>query len=83
MGMAEVKGKNVNVEVVEGGTYKLEIPDGPTHYASSVKPRPPLGSVLIAREVPEVGGDTLFVDAYAMWEGESFTIVCICVDHVF
>jgi hypothetical protein len=34
MGTAEVNGKNVNVEVVEGGKYKLEIPDGPTYYAS-------------------------------------------------
>jgi len=24
-----------NVEVVSGGTYKLEIPDGPTYYADS------------------------------------------------
>ena len=40
MGTAEVNGKSVNVEVVEGGTYKLEIPDGPTHYASSIKMRP-------------------------------------------
>jgi hypothetical protein len=40
MGPAEVNGKTVNVEVVEGGTYKLEIPDGPTHYASSIKIRP-------------------------------------------
>lgn len=40
MGPAEVNGKTVNVEVVEGGTYKLEIPDGPTYYASSVKIRP-------------------------------------------
>ena len=40
MGTAEVKGKKVNVEVVEGGAYKLEIPDGPTYYASSVKFRP-------------------------------------------
>jgi hypothetical protein len=40
MGTAEVNGKNVNVEVVEGGQYKLEIPDGPTYYASSVKIRP-------------------------------------------
>ena len=31
MGTAEVNGKNVNVEVVCGGTYKLEIPDGPTY----------------------------------------------------
>ena len=40
MGTAEVNGKNVNVEVIEGGTYKLEIPDGPTYYATSVKVRP-------------------------------------------
>jgi len=40
MGMAEVNGKNVNVEVVEGGSYKLDIPDGPTYYASSIKIRP-------------------------------------------
>jgi hypothetical protein len=26
--------------LVKGGTYKLEIPDGPTHYASSIKMRP-------------------------------------------
>ena len=40
MGTAEVNGKSVNVEVIEGGTYKLEIPDGPTYYSSSVKIRP-------------------------------------------
>ena len=40
MGAAEVNGKSVNVEVIEGGTYKLEVPDGPTYYASSVKVRP-------------------------------------------
>ena len=40
MGMAEVNGKNVNVEIIEGGTYKLEIPDGPTYFAQSVKIRP-------------------------------------------
>jgi len=40
MGTADVNGKRVNVEVVEGGTYKLEIPDGPTYYASSIKMRP-------------------------------------------
>ena len=33
MGQAEINGKKVNVEVVSGGTYKLEIPDGPTYYA--------------------------------------------------
>ena len=40
MGTAEVNGKSVNVEVIEGGTYKLEIPDGPTYYASSIMIRP-------------------------------------------
>jgi len=40
MGTAEVNGKNVNVEVIEGGMYKLEIPDGPTYYANSIKMRP-------------------------------------------
>lgn len=39
MGTAEVNGKKVNMEVVPGGTYKLEIPDGPTYYAESVKIR--------------------------------------------
>lgn len=40
MGTAEVKGKEVNVEVVEGGTYKLEIPDGPTYFSKNIKVRP-------------------------------------------
>jgi len=39
MGLADVNGKKVNMEVVEGGTYKLEIPDGPTYYAPAIKMR--------------------------------------------
>jgi len=31
--------------------------------------RPPMASMLLAREVPPVGGDTCFCDMYAMWEG--------------
>ena len=57
MGTAEVKGKNVNVEVVEGGTYKLEIPDGPTHYASSVKFRPFMQRFMYKRYV-QGGGNS-------------------------
>jgi hypothetical protein len=57
MGTAEVKGKNVNVEVVEGGTYKLEIPDGPTHYASSVKFRPFMQRLMYKRYM-QGGGNT-------------------------
>ena len=40
MGEAEVYGKTKKVEVVEGGTYRLEIPDGPTYYASKAVIRP-------------------------------------------
>ena len=57
MGTAEVKGKNVNVEVVEGGTYKLEIPDGSTHYASSVKFRPFMQRFMYKRYV-QGGGNS-------------------------
>tara|TARA_R100000388_G_C7216798_1_gene146592 strand:- start:274 stop:1044 length:771 start_codon:yes stop_codon:yes gene_type:complete len=40
MGEEEINGKIKNVEVVEGGTYKLEIPDGATYYAESAIIRP-------------------------------------------
>ena len=51
MGTAEVNGKQKNVEVVEGGSYKLEIPDGPTYYATSVKLRPYLQRYMYKRFV--------------------------------
>ena len=40
MGQQEINGKMKNVEVVSGGTYKLEITDGHTYYAESVSIRP-------------------------------------------
>ena len=40
MGEGEVNGKKVNMEIVSGGTYKLEIPDGATYYAQSAEIRP-------------------------------------------
>lgn len=40
MGQQEVNGKMKNVEVIGGGAYKLEIPDGPTYYAEGVNIRP-------------------------------------------
>jgi len=40
MGRSEVNGKMVNVEVVSGGTYKLDIPDGPTYYSNTATIRP-------------------------------------------
>ena len=51
MGTAEVNGKNVNVEVIEGGAYKLEIPDGETYYASGIKMRPFLQRFMYKRYV--------------------------------
>jgi len=40
MGQQEIKGKMKNVEVIAGGAYKLEIPDGPTYYADGATIRP-------------------------------------------
>ena len=40
MGQEEIKGKMKNIEVIGGGAYKLEIPDGPTYYAEGVTIRP-------------------------------------------
>ena len=37
MGKEEVKGKQVNVELIEGGNYKLEIPDNGNFYAPKIE----------------------------------------------
>ena len=55
MGEAEVKGKKVNMEVVSGGTYKLEVPDGPTYYAESIKIRPFMQRFMYKRFVRGMG----------------------------
>jgi hypothetical protein len=55
MGEADVNGKKVNMEVVSGGTYKLEVPDGPTYYAESVKIRPFLQRFMYKRFVRGTG----------------------------
>ena len=41
------------------------------HCDATWQPKPPMGSLLMCREAPPVGGDTLFCDCYAMWEGLS------------
>ena len=57
MGEADVNGKKVNMEVVSGGTYKLEVPDGPTYYAESVKIRPFLQRFMYKRFVRGTGNN--------------------------
>jgi hypothetical protein len=55
MGQAEVKGKMVNMEVVAAGTYKLEIPDGPTYYAPKAIIRPFLQRFMYKRFIKGQG----------------------------
>lgn len=49
MGEADVNGKKVKMEVVGAGTYKLEIPDGPTYYAEGAVIRPYLQRFMYKR----------------------------------
>ncbi|MDE0037446.1 MAG: TauD/TfdA family dioxygenase [Gammaproteobacteria bacterium] len=39
------------------------------HADATWQPRPPMGSILMCREAPPVGGDTCFCDCHGMWEG--------------
>lgn len=39
------------------------------HCDATWQARPPMGSILMCREAPPVGGDTCFCDCYGMWEG--------------
>lgn len=56
MGMAEVNDKMVNVEVVEGGTYKLELPDiDQVYFASEISIRPYMQRFMHKRFVKGVG----------------------------
>lgn len=41
------------------------------HSDATWSTRPPMGSILMCREAPPIGGDTSFCDAYAMWAGLS------------
>jgi taurine dioxygenase len=45
----------------------------PSNWHSDVtwSDRPPLGSILLSRKSPPVGGDTLFIDAFAQWDSLS------------
>jgi hypothetical protein len=73
MGETELKGKKVNMEVVSGGHFKLEIPDGNTVYAPQIKIRTFLQRFMYKRFIKGSGnlpnrfvktimGDSLYVD---------------------
>jgi len=51
--------------------HDKDYPTSENYYHSDVSWRvdPSLGSVLYCQETPPVGGDTIFIDAYAMYEG--------------
>lgn len=44
------------------------------HSDSSFQEKPPLGSILLARQIPEVGGDTMFSNQYLAYETLSKTM---------
>ena len=56
MGKTEVNGKEVNVEVVEGGTYKVEIPNGASYYGESATIRPFMQRFMYKKYVMGTGG---------------------------
>ena len=56
MGKTEVKGKEVNVEVVEGGTYKLDIPNGASYYGTGAVIRPFMQRFMYKKYVMGTGG---------------------------
>ena len=57
MGKTEVKGKEVNVEVVEGGTYKLDIPNGASYYGAGATIRPFMQRFMYKKYVMGTGGE--------------------------
>jgi hypothetical protein len=58
MGTAEIKGKAMNLEVVKGGTYRLEFPDTEeTFYAHEVSIRPYMQRFMYKRFVKGTGNN--------------------------
>ena len=58
MGTAEIKGKSVNMEVVKGGTYRLEFPDTEeTFYSSGISIRPYMQRFMYKRFVKGTGSN--------------------------
>lgn len=65
-------GDHQAVIVLDSQNYRTKGRDPvPWHHDATFEPRPPRGSILRAIELPEVGGDTLWADMYAAYDGLS------------
>ena len=60
-------------EIAEVGKTETQTENigGGWHTDHSYDPQPAMGSILVARQLPETGGDTLFADMYKAWDGLS------------
>ena len=59
------------VLVLEHESRGLFQSPGGWHIDATWTPRPPMGSILLGRKLPPVGGGTMFCDTYAAYEGLS------------
>lgn len=65
-------GEHEAVIVLDSENYRTKGKDPvPWHHDATFEKRPPRGSILRAVELPPVGGDTLWADMYAAYEGLS------------
>lgn len=86
LGFAKSMGEPVEypfVEGIEGFPHIIEVKKleheklnfgGIWHSDTTYLDEPPMGSMLLAREVPPYGGDTMFASQYAAYEGLSDTM---------
>ena len=65
---ARYGGSNADIAKVEKTREQTSNIGGGWHTDHSYDLEPALGSILVARDLPPSGGDTLFADMYAAWD---------------